>query len=44
LHRAGDTEGKAFGPMEAPAAAGLPGPATHREVAKQLIPVVQAML
>lgn len=42
--RAADTEGKAFGAMEAPAAAGLPGPATHREVANRLIPVVQAML
>lgn len=37
-------EGMAFPPMEAPAAAGLPGPAVHAEVAALLAPVVQSLL
>lgn len=42
--RAKGTEGMAFTPLEAPAAAGLPGPAIHKEVADRLLPVLQAMV
>ena len=37
-------EGMAFAPMEAPAAAGVPGPAAHREVADLLLPVIHQLL
>ncbi len=37
-------EGMAFAPMEAPAAAGVLGPAAHREVAAQLSPVIERLL
>lgn len=37
-------EGMAFAPMEAPAAAGLPGPAAHREVADLLIPAIHRLI
>ena len=37
-------EGLAFAPMEAPAAAGVLGPAAHREVAAQLAPVIERLL
>lgn len=42
--RAQDSRGMAFAPMEAPAAAGLPGPVIHRDVADRLIPILQNML
>lgn len=38
------TEGMAFGPMEAPAAASLPGPAFHGEAAKRLLPVLRQLI
>lgn len=37
-------EGMAFGPMEAPAAATLPGPAVHFEVSERLVPVLNQLL
>lgn len=37
-------EGMAFVPMEAPAAAGLPGPAAHREVADLLMPAIHRLI
>ena len=37
-------DGMAFAPMEAPAAAGLPGPAAHREVADLLMPEIYRLL
>lgn len=37
-------EGMAFGPMDAPAAASLPGPAVHYELARRLTPVLQRLL
>ncbi|MDB5658808.1 MAG: hypothetical protein JWS10_1423 [Cypionkella sp.] len=37
-------DGMAFAPMEAPAAAGLPGPAAHQEVADLLIPVIHQLM
>jgi hypothetical protein len=37
-------EGMAFGTMEAPAAALLPGPAVHGEVAEQLVPVLRQLI
>jgi hypothetical protein len=42
--RAKGAEGMAFGPLEAPAAARLPGPAVHYELAKRLVPVLRQML
>ncbi len=42
--RAKGAEGMAFGPMEAPAAACLPGPAVHYELAKRLVPVLHQLL
>lgn len=42
--RARGTEGMAFSPLEAPAAAGLPGPAVHEEVAQKLGPIIDALL
>lgn len=40
--RAQGVAGMAFGPLDAPAAQGLPGPALHAEVAAALAPVLQA--
>ncbi len=37
-------EGMAFAPMEAPAAAGLPGPSAHREVADLLMPAIHRLI
>lgn len=42
--RAKGAEGMAFGPMEAPAAARLPGPAVHYELAKRLAPVLRQLI
>lgn len=42
--RAKGAEGMAFGPMEAPAAACLPGPAVHYELATRLAPVLLSLL
>jgi len=42
--RARGVEGMAFGPLDAPAAAGLPGPAVHEEVARKLAPVLESLL
>lgn len=42
--RACGLEGMAFSPLDAPAAAGLPGPAVHEEVARALVPVLQRLL
>jgi Domain of unknown function (DUF6473) len=37
-------EGMAFAPLDAPAAAGVPGPWVHREVAEALLPVIHSFL
>ncbi|MDZ4312047.1 MAG: DUF6473 family protein [Cypionkella sp.] len=37
-------DGMAFAPMEAPAAAGLPGPAAHQEVADLLMPAIHRLI
>lgn len=42
--RAQGVEGMSFGPLQAPAAALVPGPLAHREVAQALLPVVEAMI
>ena len=42
--RAQGVAGKAFAPLEEPAAALVPGPAEHREVARALVPVIQKLL
>ena len=42
--RAKGVQGMAFGPMDAPAAATVPGPMAHREVADALLPVIYQML
>lgn len=42
--RAKGAEGMAFGPMEAAAAAVLPGPAVHYELAKRLVPVLRQLM
>jgi len=42
--RAKGAEGMAFGPLEAPAAASLPGPAVHYELAKRLAPVLRQLI
>jgi hypothetical protein len=42
--RAKGAEGMAFGPLEAPAAVRLPGPAVHYELAKRLVPVLRQMI
>ncbi len=42
--RARGVQGMSFGPMDAPAAAGLPGPAVHEEVARKLAPVITSLL
>lgn len=42
--RAKGAEGMAFGPMEAQAAASLPGPAVHYDLAKRLVPVLRQLI
>jgi hypothetical protein len=42
--RAQGVAGKTFAPMEEPAAALVPGPAEHREVARALVPVIRKLL
>lgn len=42
--RATGVEGMAFGPMEAMAAACLPGPAVHHHLAKRLVPILRPFL
>lgn len=37
-------EGMAFGPLEAPAAATLPGPAVHFEISERLVPVLNQLI
>jgi hypothetical protein len=37
-------EGMAFAPMEAPIAAGVPGPAAHQEIADRMLPILQKLL
>jgi hypothetical protein len=42
--RAKGPEGMAFGPLDAPAAALMPGPAVHFELAKRLVPVIRQLI
>lgn len=42
--RALGTAGMAFGPLDAPAAVGLPGPAVHEEVAAILAPIIAGLM
>ena len=42
--RAKGAEGMAFGPLEAQAAASLPGPAVHYDLAKRLVPVLRQLI
>lgn len=42
--RAKGAEGMAFGPLEAHAAASLPGPAVHYDLAKRLVPVLRQLI
>ena len=42
--RAQGVQGMAFGPLEAPAAALVPGPLAHHEVAKALLPLIYQLL
>ena len=42
--RAQGVQGMAFGPLEGPAAASVPGPMAHREVAEALLPLIHQML
>ena len=42
--RAQRVEGMAFGPLDAPAAATVPGPLVHREVAEALLPLIHQLL
>jgi Domain of unknown function (DUF6473) len=42
--RAKGAEGMAFGPLEAAAAASLPGPAVHFETAKRLVPILRQLM
>lgn len=42
--RAKGAEGMAFSPLEAPAAACLPGPAVHYDLAKRLVPVLHQLM
>jgi len=42
--RAQGVEGMAFGPLDRPAAALVPGPAAHREAAAALLPLLEPML
>lgn len=37
-------QGMAFGPLDAPAAAAVPGPLAHREVANALLPIIHQLL
>ena len=42
--RAQGVQGMAFGPLDGPAAASVPGPMAHREVAEALLPLIHQML
>ena len=42
--RAQGVEGMTFGPLDAPAAATVPGPLVHREVAEALLPLIHQLL
>lgn len=42
--RARGVEGMSFNPLDAPAAAGLPGPAVHEEVALTLAPIIDGLM
>ncbi len=42
--RAQGVEGMVFGPLDAPAAATVPGPLVHREVAEALLPLIHQLL
>ena len=42
--RAQGLRGMVYGPLDAPAAAGLPGPAVHAEVAQALIPILRGLV
>lgn len=42
--RAQGVQGMAFGPLEAPVAATVPGPLAHREVADALLPLIHRLL
>ena len=42
--RAQGVQGMAFGPLDAPAAATVPGPLVHREVAEALLPLIHQLL
>lgn len=42
--RAQGVQGMAFGPLEAPAAATVPGPLAHREVAEALVPLIHQLI
>lgn len=42
--RAAGTEGMAYAPLEGPAAAHLPGPQHHREVAERLVPLLRSLI
>lgn len=42
--RAKGAEGMAFGPLEAHAAASLPGPAVHYDLAKRLVPALRQLI
>lgn len=37
-------EGMSFAPMEAPAAAGVPGPVAHQEIAELMLPILHKLL
>jgi hypothetical protein len=42
--RAQGVEAMSFGPLDAPAAAQLPGPLAHREVANRLLPLIEDLI
>lgn len=42
--RAQGVQGMAFGPLDAPAAASVPGPLVHREVADAVLPLIHQLL
>lgn len=42
--RAQGVAGMSFGPLDAPAAAQVPGPLAHREVANQLLPLIEDLI
>lgn len=44
IARRAGLEGMAFNPLEAPAAAALPGPRVHAEIAEQLAPVLTGLI